>query len=417
MLERAKADRPPVALLADRIASRFVVGVLLLASTAAVAWYYLDPSRAFAVALATLVVTCPCALALATPAAIAAATARLSRAGFLVVRARVLEVLNHATVIVFDKTGTLTEGCPVILKTAVLHPHDSDAERLLALAAAIETASEHVLARAFTPFYLPARFAPHEVLVVPGAGVEASIADTRYRIGAAEFVAALSGDESQFTGDTDRTAVFLGDTRRVLARFDVGDELRADARAAIDTLKASGFRLVIASGDREAAVRRIAESLDIEDWHAGLSPSSKLDLIRELRAQGETVVMVGDGINDAPVLAAADASIALDAGTALARASADAVSLGRKLGSIVTAMNIAERTQRIIRQNIAWAIVYNLTAVPLAVSGLLAPWMAAIGMSASSLIVVLNALRLHREPTAALEGNSDAPAVEREAVT
>ena len=419
MLDRAKADRPPIALLADRIASRFVVGVLAIATSSAIAWYFIDPARAFEVALATLVVTCPCALALATPAAIAAATARLAKSGFLLVRSRILEVFNLADVIVFDKTGTLTEGRPVVLHTEVLTGDAPDSDELLALAAAIETASEHVLARGFSLFYAPGKFSPKDIVVIPGHGVEAIVDGRRYRIGAADFVANLSRSELPGTREAGNTEVFLGDDRQLLARFDVGDELRADAKTAIDALKQSGFVPIIASGDREPAVRRVADQLAIASWHAGLSPAAKLDLIHDLREQGRTVIMVGDGINDAPVLAAADASIALDAGTALARASADAVSLGRRLGSIVTAADIASRTRRIIRQNIAWAIVYNATAVPLAVSGLLAPWMAAIGMSASSLIVVVNALRLHRaEPDDAGKIRlSGSRVIEREAVS
>lgn len=417
MLDRAKADRPPIALLADRIASLFVIAVLSIATVTAISWYFIDPERAFEVALATLVVTCPCALALATPAAIAAATARLARSGFLLVRSRILEVLNHAQVIVFDKTGTLTEGQPVILHTAKLSDDSMAGDELIAIAAAIETASEHVLARAFSLFYAPGRFAPDDITVIPGYGVDAVLDGNKFRLGAAEFVAKLSDSDNPSTGDGDDTAVFLGNESSVLARFDIGDELRGDAKQSIAALKRLGYRPVIASGDREPAVRRVANQLAIDDWHAGLSPAAKLDLIRQLKSAGQTVVMVGDGINDAPVLAAADASIALDAGTALARASADAVSLGRKLASITTAANVAARTRRIIRQNIAWAIVYNLTAVPLAVSGLLAPWMAALGMSASSLIVVLNALRLHHGKVA----NSGSPGttvpLEQEALT
>ena len=395
MLDRAKADRPPVALLADRIASRFVIGVIIISSAAAIAWSYIDPARAFEVALATLVVTCPCALALATPAALAAATARLAKAGFLLVRSRILEVLNRADVIVFDKTGTLTEGRPVVLKTVALTDEGLTADDLLAIGAAIETASEHVLARAFSVYYAPRRFTAENILVVQGCGVEALVDGVRYHIGAAEFVAALSGSNIPAVDDGDNSTVFLGNESNVLARFDIGDDLRADAKVTIDGLRNSGYATIIASGDRESAVRRVADQLAVKDWHAGLTPAAKLDLIRELRARGRTVLMVGDGINDAPVLAAADASIALDAGTALARASADAVSVGRRLGSIATAISVAAATRRIIRQNIAWAILYNLAAVPLAVAGLLAPWMAALGMSASSLLVVLNALRLH----------------------
>ena len=417
MLDRAKADRPPIALLADRIASRFVIGVISLATITAITWYFLDPGRAFEVVLATLVVTCPCALALATPAAIAAATARLAKSGFLLVRSRILEVLNQAEVIIFDKTGTLTEGRPVILKTEKLTDDSLGGDDLIAIAAAIETASEHVLARAFSLFYSPGRFTPEEIAVIPGHGVDAVVDGRQFRIGSAEFVAKLSGNDIPDTSVGDNTSVFLGNENEILARFDIGDELRSDAKQSIDSLRQLGYKTVIASGDGERAVRRVANQLAIDDWHAGLSPAAKLDLIRQLRNSGQSVIMVGDGINDAPVLAAADASIALDAGTALARASADAVSLGRNLGSILIAVDIAARTRRIIRQNIAWAIVYNLTAVPLAVSGLLAPWMAAIGMSASSLIVVLNALRLHHAKGSTPVFLGETAPIEQEALT
>ena len=395
LLERAQADKPPIAILADRIASRFVLALLAVASITALIWINIDPSRTFEVVLATLVVTCPCALSLATPAALAAAASRLASSGFLLVRSRVLEVLNQASTIVFDKTGTLTAGQPVILETRSFSAQSP--EYHLQLAAAIEMASEHVLARAFSSYYRSAYFDPVDIQVEPGCGVQADINGQRYRIGNAGYVAELSNSKAvNEPGDDARILVYLGDDSGLLARFAIGDEVRSDAADAVAELQRAGFNVVIASGDNAAAVSEVASLLDISDWHAAMSPAKKLEFIRQLQADGQSVVMVGDGINDAPVLAAADASIALDAGTALARASADAIALGKRLGTIVEAVGVARATRRIIRQNIAWAIIYNVTAVPLAVSGILAPWMAAIGMSISSLIVVLNALRLHR---------------------
>jgi Cu2+-exporting ATPase len=395
LLERAQADKPPIAVLADRIASRFVLALLAVASITALIWINIDPSRTFEVVLATLVVTCPCALSLATPAALAAAASRLASSGFLLVRSRVLEVLNQASTIVFDKTGTLTAGQPVILETRSFSAQSPEYQ--LQLAAAIEMASEHVLARAFSIYYRSAYFNPVDIQVEPGCGVQADINGQRYRIGNAGYVAELSNSKPvNEPGDDARILVYLGDDSGLLARFAIGDEVRSDAADAVAELQRAGFNVVIASGDNAAAVSEVASQLDISDWHAAMSPAKKLEFIRKLQADGQSVVMVGDGINDAPVLAAADASIALDAGTALARASADAIALGKRLGTIVEAVGVARATRRIIRQNIAWAIIYNVTAVPLAVSGILAPWMAAIGMSISSLIVVLNALRLHR---------------------
>jgi len=403
MLDRARADRPPIALLADRVAGYFVAGVLLVTAIAAVAWLNIDPPRAFEVALATLVVTCPCALALATPAAIAAATTRLARSGFLLVHSRILDIMDQSSVLVFDKTGTLTRGQPVVLGTHRLADNAPAEDELFAIAASIERSSEHVLARAFTPAKESQCPLPDDVTVTPGAGVEATLDEKRYRIGHASFVAALSDDTVPAT-DSEETVVYLGDEKQVLARFDIGDELRSDAIESIRALRSAGYRAVIASGDRTASVQRVADQLGVDTWYAGLAPADKLDLVRGFQENGKVVVMIGDGINDAPVLAAADASIALDAGTALARASADAVSLGRKLGVIVQATAVARATRRIIQQNITWAVAYNVTAVPLAVSGVLAPWMAAIGMSLSSLIVVLNALRLHRLPAPGKDG-------------
>ena len=396
MLERARADRPPIAMLADRIAGKFVLAVIVLATIAGLVWYRLDPSRTFEIVLATLVVTCPCALALATPAALAAAASRLAKSGFLLVRSRILDVLSRPTTIVFDKTGTLTEGRPVVLEMRTLSS-SCNAASALKIAAALETVSEHVLARAFAEHYDAGFPEALEAESIAGSGVEASLDGQCYRIGKAGYVAELSHSEfDEHADDPQRTHVYLGDNNAMLAQFIIGDELRSDARQAIRKLQQTGFTPVIASGDRESAVIAVATQLGVDSWHAGMSPADKLQLLARLQQQGETVIMVGDGINDAPVLAAADGSIALDSGTALARASADAVSLGRSLGTINTAIDIAQKTRRIIRQNVAWAIIYNATAIPLAISGVLMPWMAALGMSLSSLIVVFNALRLQR---------------------
>lgn len=398
LLERAKADRPPIAMLADRIASKFVVGVLLVATVTGLTWLAFDSTRAFEIVLATLVVTCPCALSLATPAALAAAASRLARDGFLLVRSRTLEVLTRKATIMFDKTGTLTEGRPTITETMLLTANEQCGEDYyLALAAEIETASEHVLARAFSGHYKAGKFQSSELRAEQGCGVAAVIDGTKYRIGSARYVAELSGTDDPAGDDfTERTTAYLGNEEELLAKFTIGDELRVDAKQAVTDLMRLGYQVAIASGDRASVVAAAASTLGVTDSHAELTPAGKLKLVNELQERGETVVMVGDGINDAPVLSAADASIAIDAGTALARASADAVVLGKRLGSVADAAVMAVKTRQVIRQNITWAILYNVTAIPLAASGILAPWMAAIGMSVSSLVVVVNALRLQR---------------------
>jgi Cu2+-exporting ATPase len=188
----------------------------------------------------------------------------------------------------------------------------------------------------------------------------------------------------------------LGNEKGIVAQFAIGDALRADALTTVAALRDAGFRVLVASGDSRDAVESVTRKLGITEWHARMLPQDKVTLVRELQSRGARVVMVGDGVNDAPVLAAADTSIALDAGTALARATADAVVPGKRLGSVLDGISVARRTRRIIRENLAWAIAYNLTAVPLAASGMLVPWMAALGMSLSSLVVVLNALRVRR---------------------
>jgi Cu2+-exporting ATPase len=420
LLEQAKADRPPIAILADRIARKFVLGMLLIAAVTGGVWMTIDPTRAFEIVLATLVVTCPCALSLATPAALAAAASRLAREGFLLVRSRVLEVLAKPVTIIFDKTGTLTAGRPTIRATNVMATSESfSVEHYLALAAEIETASEHVLARAFSRHYRAGTHEATNIRTQQGFGIEATVGGQLYRVGNAGFVAELSDTAEVAANDNDDAIlVYLGSKKEILACFSIGDKLREDAGSTIDALQQLGYVVAIASGDREKAVAAIAKKLRIKNWHAQMSPTDKLALVNGLQQDGKTVVMVGDGVNDAPVLAAADASVAIDAGTALARASADAVVLGKRLGSVVDAIVIAARTRQIIRQNIAWAIFYNITAVPLAATGVLAPWMAAIGMSLSSLLVVLNALRLQstKIATGKVQAGGNATTVTEEAL-
>ena len=399
LLEKAQADRPRLAILADRIASKFVVAMLAIAGLTGLLWSAIDPSRAFEAVLATLVVTCPCALALATPAALAAATSRLAASGLLLVRTRLLERLALPVTFVFDKTGTLTRGQPTVAGVEpVAERSIGDGERLLGIAAAIESESEHVLARAFADHVTSADYTVGQRRAELGYGVEAEVDGTTYRIGQRDFVCGLSGSDlhAKSPQSDAMTEVWLGDEVGLLARFTIADALRPGVRRTLDELRALGHRIVIASGDRGAVVADVARRLSVDDWHGALTPGDKLSLLDALKRQGEFVVSVGDGVNDAPVLAGADASIAVDAGTALARASADSILLGTRLETIVDAAHVASATRRTIRQNLLWAVAYNATAVPLAATGFLAPWMAAVGMSASSLLVVLNALRLRR---------------------
>ena len=393
LLERAQASRPRAADLADRVAAWFVGGVLLLAAAVALYWLHADPSRAFPTVLAVLVVTCPCALSLATPAALAAGTTCLARAGILVTRGRALERLAGADRVLFDKTGTLTRGEPRLEAVTVLDARMTQA-RALAVAAALESHSVHPLARAFA--HVTPAPGMREVRAAPGQGLEGSIGEIRYRIGRREFVLEECPGRSGPPADSAYTSVVLGDASGLLAEFHVSDALRRDARRTIGRLASLGLTSEIASGDRAGPVAAAAQALGDIAAGAGLTAEDKLSRVAALHAAHHRVVMVGDGVNDAPVLAAADVSVAIASGTDLAKVSADLILLGEGLGGLAIAVETSRRLLRIIRQNLTWAALYNLTAVPLAACGWIAPWMAVIGMSTSSLLVVLNAMRLRR---------------------
>jgi Cu2+-exporting ATPase len=390
MSERARYARPAFVQLADRIASYIVIAILLVAVVVAGAWYVTAPERAFVITLSVLVVTCPCALALATPAAFAAAGTRLSELHLLVTNGNAIEALARATRVLFDKTGTLTVGTPAIVSTEVFDS-SLDETQCLELAAALETVSTHPIANAFAIHEINQVATDQRVAV--GEGVAGTIGGRRWRLGRLDFVA---DDSIAIPNDKDKTNVYLGTDGRVVARFDLDDAVRPNVAKTLQKLRQLGLTLALASGDNSEPVKRVAASLGIADYHAGCTPENKLEIIRAAQQSGEVVVMVGDGINDAPVLAAADASVAPVHGALLAQTSADVVLLGDSLDPLVTAIVLARRTMKIVKQNLIWAIVYNATALPLAALGYVPPWAAAIGMSASSLIVVLNALRLTR---------------------
>ncbi len=396
LLDRAQTEKPAVALLADRVGGWFVAGLLVLAVGVAWYWWRHDPTHAFAITLSVLVVTCPCALSLATPAAVTVATGALTRVGLLTTRGHALETLAAATRLVFDKTGTLTRG---ELRLAEVHTEGGlPRARAIAVAAALERSSEHPVAQVLAAAD-PDGLRGADVSSRPGQGVEGRVEGRLYRVGSPHFVAALSGVEvPQGAAGSTSTRVALGDEGGVLAWFLLRDELRPDAFATIRALRRLGLETELLSGDAPGPVRAAAEALGVAEYRSGMSPEAKLERVRELQSRGAVVAMVGDGVNDAPVLAAAQVSLAMGSGTQLAHASADMVLLSERLGNLVTGIVQARRTVRVIRQNLAWALLYNVLAVPLAAAGWVAPWMAAIGMSLSSLVVVLNALRLKRIP-------------------
>ncbi len=400
LLERAQAERPRLAKAADRAAAWFLSRILVGSALVFVVWWLIDPSRAIPATLAVLVVTCPCALSLATPAVLAAATADLARRGVLVAHSDAFESLTKATHVLWDKTGTLTHGLVRVEEVRSLR--DEDAERSLALANALERMSEHPIARAFLAAGAATSTAT-DVVVTAGAGLEGRVDGRLLRIGTLDFARGLSVSAARARHAEAATAaeswVYLGDERGLLAGFRLADPLRAEAVGCVQQLAQLGLASEIVSGDAAAAVARIAARSGIERFEARLTPQAKLARLKSLQDTGAVVVGVGDGINDAPLLQAANVAVAMGRGSALAQTSADLILVRDSLDQLPEIVRIARQAQRIVKQNLAWSIAYNLAALPLAALGLVPAWLAAIGMSLSSVFVVLNATRVTRRTT------------------
>ncbi len=398
LLQRAQQDKPTIAKIADKVAGWFVACVLLVAIGVYWGWSGIAPEDAFWITLSVLVVTCPCALSLATPAALTAATGYLHRLGLLVTRGHVLEGLKTIDHVIFDKTGTLTKGELSLSQVVPLDNCNHSTEALLQRAAALEAHSEHPIAKAFLFKVDSLDEQAHDVKNHLGQGIEGTIRSHLYRIGRPDF-AFTSGKLA--TPEQDGQWLLMSESTdqkswQPLCWFRITDSLRPEAANTIQRLHQMGKTITLLSGDAEPVVASTAESLGIRQWKSESSPDDKLHYIQKLQSQGHKVLMVGDGINDVPVLAGADISMAMGNASDLARTSADAVLISGNLERLADAFNLTARTRKIIRQNLAWSLGYNLAALPLAAAGMIAPWMAATGMALSSLIVVANALRLNR---------------------
>ncbi len=396
LLERASQDKPKVAVIADKVANYFVACVLASAAIVSISWYFIDSSQAFWITLSVLVVTCPCALSLATPTALTTATGTLRQQGLLITRSHVLENLAIATDFVFDKTGTLTQGNLTIERTVAA----ADEKPAFEIAAALEQHSEHPIARAFRHY---GGISGEDIEVTLGLGIQGTVNGIIYRIGKAEFSAQLLKDTTPTAPSDTGHWLLLCSAQKVIAWFLIADVLRSDSKACIRQLKQLNINVHMLTGDSSSSVNDIAAQLNIQHICSAASPKDKIDYINNLRQQGAKVVMVGDGINDLPVLAGAQTSIAMGSASDLAKTHADAVLTSGELQVITTALLLAKKTKRVIIQNIVWAFSYNMLALPLAAFGLIPPYAAAIGMSLSSLIVVSNALRLSKvEPKKAI---------------
>ncbi|MFM5271758.1 heavy metal translocating P-type ATPase [Aeromonas veronii] len=389
--DHALDDKPAIAQMADQLSRHFILVLLIIAAAVWTFWHFHQPDQAFWVTLAVLVATCPCALSLATPTALTSATANLTRNGILLRRGHVLDVLTKANRIVMDKTGTLTTGEISLTGTTTLA--EMDETQCLAIARAMEAQSEHPIARAFRlpTDSISVLSSAREITPVIGHGITALVDGVRYRIGSARW---LGLDPAQERGRG--LAIYLANEQQVLARFNLEDTLRPDARALIAAFKAAGLQTTVLTGDSSLQADEIARELGVDELVKGVSPDGKLAYLKAREAQGDISIMVGDGINDAPVLAGAHASFAMAGGTDLAKNSADAILLADDLSRLLEARVLAMRTRKIIIENFAWSIGYNLLVLPLAACGWLPPYLAAAGMSLSSLIVVTNSMRLNR---------------------
>ncbi|MGA8260591.1 MAG: heavy metal translocating P-type ATPase [Arenicellales bacterium] len=390
MTERAQTHKPRLARAADHASAWFVASVVLLAASAGVYWSVHGDADWVAVVVSILVVSCPCALSLATPAALTSAVNALTRRSIIPVSGAALETLARIDTVVLDKTGTLTEGRLSV--TDIVSPTGVSAVRVLRIAAALNQSSHHPVGRAIVARFggIPPPVAqPHR----DAGGVDGIVDGKRYYLGNAAYITARTA--ARPGSDGPGTCAWLADDERILGRMDLEDRVRPDAQDMLRELSRAGLHPRLFSGDRSPAVEKLARRLGISDFEGDMSPSRKLAALQALQGQGHRVAALGDGINDAPFLSAADVSISMARGADLARVNADLVLMGDCLDAVPEALRIARRVRTVIRQNIAWAVGYNLVALPAATLGMVPPWLAAIGMSLSSLVVVSNALRLN----------------------
>lgn len=409
LVNDAQNSKAPIQKVADQVASFFVPTVVLFAALTALFWLYAGNERHYDLAIlnaiSVLIVACPCVLGLATPLSVMAATGQGARSGVLYKNAESLERLSKVTTLVIDKTGTLTEGKPKLI--SVFPSNDHTEKSILELAATLEKGSEHPLASAFASIETK-KISVDDFIATPGCGIEGGISGQKYFIGSAKFLSQkginasieVQRCASKFQKDG-QTLIYLFDEKSVLGVFGIADTVRTEARDTVGGLQKKGIRVVMATGDHEIAARKIAQEVGVSEIHFSVLPEGKLELVQTLQASGETVAMAGDGINDAPALARADVGIAMGGGTDVAMESAGIVIMQADLKGVLRAYSLSKLAMRNIKQNLFFSFVYNLISIPIAAGFLfprfgilLNPMIASLGMSLSSISVVLNSLRL-----------------------
>jgi Cu2+-exporting ATPase len=393
LLDKALLAKPQVLGLAEKWAGYFVVFLMVAAGLTAIAWYFLDPLKAWETAVAVLVASCPCALSLATPAAMAAAQGAVTKLGLLIVRGHVMETLAKATDLVIDKTGTLTTGHPELKAILALRPGYTEQE-VLAIAAAMESGQKHPLGLAILEAAEKQEIQPIILSEAPVSELGKGLRSGIYQLGARQWLnlQAISIDQE----NEQASLIYLKDDQGLLAVFALLDTPRPGATEFIKRVQARGIQVHLLSGDDQQTVAWWARYFGIEHHRGGALPEDKFSFSEALQKEGKIVWAVGDGVNDAPFLAKANISVAVGSGAPLAQAGADAVLTTESLKPLSQALDLADKTKIIMRQNLIWAFVYNVLAIPVAMMGLVNPWVAGIGMSLSSLAVTLNAWRLRK---------------------
>ena len=391
--EQAQAHKPKIAKLSDKIAQYFVALILLTSIATAIYWQQHLPEEAFWITLSVLVATCPCALSLATPTALTCATTHLNRAGIMIKSGHVMETVPKINCFAFDKTGTLTTGEFTINKIELVNSESSyNQEQILAIAAALEAYSEHPIAKPFAE-YRDYSLTAEEVKVHSGQGVTGTLKNIDYAIGKYSWLAkTMSFDKNQAQSFSDASCILIAN-KQVIAAFYLIDNIRDDAFDTISNLNRDN-RTLLLSGDSQMACDSIAQKLPVNTVLGGLSAQDKMEQLKQAQKQGYKVAMTGDGVNDSPVFGAAHISIAMGCGADITKSGADVILLNNKMASIETLIKVAHKTRRIVFQNYLWAFGYNAIVLPLAVAGYITPYMAVIGMSASSILVITNSLRL-----------------------